>query len=251
MERPESSTLHAVSDVPDVPDVPEVPESGESATKRRLLDAAERLFAERGFAGTSLRAVTEAAGTSVSAANYHFGTKQALLRAALLRRVAPVNRARLAALDALEAEAGDEPPAVELLLEAFLRPALEMRSDSPERVARIRQVAARLHTDPPDHMAGLARDLFRPVHERFVDALARALPERSRQDVEVAYHFTVGVLVHLISGHLDSCQERDPDPRADSEVMLRRLIRYAAAGLRAAGELQPGIGRARLQGVTS
>ena len=55
-------------------------------TKERLLDAAERLFAERGFEGASLRAVTQAAGTSVSAANYHFGSKEALLGRTLLRR---------------------------------------------------------------------------------------------------------------------------------------------------------------------
>jgi AcrR family transcriptional regulator len=241
MERPESSILHAIPDEDD----------GEGVTKRRLLDAAEHLFAERGFAGTSLRAVTESAGTSVSAANYHFGSKQALLRAALLRRVAPVNRARLAGLDALEAEAGDEPPAVEAVLEVFLRPALEMRSDAPERVARIRQVAARLYSDPPDLVAGLARDLFQPVHERFVDALARALPERPRQEVEVAYHFTVGVLVHLISGHLDSSMEGDPDALADCEALLQRLVRYSAAGLRAEAEPQPGIQPARLHGVKS
>ena len=45
-------------------------------TKERLLDAAEHVFAERGFEGTSMRAVTQAAGAAVSAANYHFGWSQ-------------------------------------------------------------------------------------------------------------------------------------------------------------------------------
>ena len=76
-------------------------------TKERLLDAAERLLAEHGYEGTSLRAVTQAAGTSVSAANYHFGSKEELLRATLLRRVEPMNRRRLACLDDLEHAAGE------------------------------------------------------------------------------------------------------------------------------------------------
>ncbi len=107
-------------------------------TKERLLAAAERLFAERGFEGASLRAVTQAAGTSVSAANYHFGSKQALLRATLRRRVEPMNRLRLERLDALEAAAAGAPLSLEALLDAFLRPAFEVRaaaqapSTSPE-----------------------------------------------------------------------------------------------------------------------
>ena len=103
-------------------------------TRERLLDAAERLFAERGFEGTSLRAVTQAAGASVSAAHYHFGSKEALLHATLLRRVEPVNRARLARLGALEERGG--PVALEALLDCFLRPALEARGASPATRAK-------------------------------------------------------------------------------------------------------------------
>ena len=48
-------------------------------TKERILDAAERLFAAHGFAGTSLRAVTKEAGVNLAAVHYHFGTKEDLL----------------------------------------------------------------------------------------------------------------------------------------------------------------------------
>jgi AcrR family transcriptional regulator len=64
-------------------------------TKERILDAAERLFAAHGFAGTSLRAVTKEAGVNLAAVHYHFGTKEDLLRAVLSRIVIPVNRERL------------------------------------------------------------------------------------------------------------------------------------------------------------
>ncbi|CAA9412384.1 MAG: Transcriptional regulator, AcrR family, partial [uncultured Rubrobacteraceae bacterium] len=40
-------------------------------TKTRILDAAERLFAERGFEGTSIRAVTAEAGANLAAVGYH------------------------------------------------------------------------------------------------------------------------------------------------------------------------------------
>jgi AcrR family transcriptional regulator len=94
-------------------------------TRDRLLDAAEKLFAERGFDGASMRALTQAAGVSVSAANYHFGSKEALLRATPLRRVEPLNRRRLECLDEVERDAVGQPLILESILEAIQRPIID------------------------------------------------------------------------------------------------------------------------------
>ena len=48
-------------------------------TKDKLMDAAERLFARRGFHGASLRDITAAAGVDLAFVNYHFGSKKGLL----------------------------------------------------------------------------------------------------------------------------------------------------------------------------
>ena len=68
-------------------------------TKQRILDVAERLFATRGFHATSLRAITRAAEVNLAAVNYHFGSKDALLEAVMLRRLGPLNEIRQARLD--------------------------------------------------------------------------------------------------------------------------------------------------------
>jgi len=73
-----------------------------ATTKERILDAAERLFAEKGVDATSLRQVTGAAGVNVAAIHYHFGSKEELLRAVIARRFDPVNQERLKQLDRLE-----------------------------------------------------------------------------------------------------------------------------------------------------
>ena len=84
-------------------------------TKDRLLDAAERLFADKGYSATSLRDITQKAEVNLAAVNYHFGSKEALLSAALERRFDPVNRKRLELLDAAEAEAGNQPLAFDCI----------------------------------------------------------------------------------------------------------------------------------------
>jgi AcrR family transcriptional regulator len=103
-------------------------------TRARILDAAERLFAERGVADVSLREIGAAAGQrNNSAVQYHFGTRDALVRALYEDRLAPLNRRRLELLAALP----DDPPAagpaaldaLDLLVDVYVRPLAEAMRD--------------------------------------------------------------------------------------------------------------------------
>ena len=57
------------------------------STKDRILGAAEELFAQHGFAGTSLRQVTSRADVNIAAVNYHFGCKENLVNEVFRRRM--------------------------------------------------------------------------------------------------------------------------------------------------------------------
>ena len=102
-----------------------------SDTKEKILDTAERLIGEQGYAATSLRHVIAEAGVNLAAVHYHFGSKEELLDAVVLRNAIPVNEARLARLDLAEAEAGSGPPDVEKVLESFLIPTAVVASHNP------------------------------------------------------------------------------------------------------------------------
>src|SRR5947207_3904246 len=79
-------------------------------TRTRILDAAEELFMQHGFEGTSMRTLTAQASVNLAAVNYHFGSKDALIEAVFRRRLDPMNTARIAELDRLEAAACASPP---------------------------------------------------------------------------------------------------------------------------------------------
>jgi AcrR family transcriptional regulator len=217
------------------------PRGSEAAdTKERLLDAAERLFAERGFRGASMRAVTQAAGSAVSAANYHFGSKEELLAAVLRRRLQPVNQARLAALDQLEGEAGATEVSVESLLEAFYRPSFERLS-----VARVagqkstpREVIARLYTEPLELVQPLKAELFGEVNARYMAAFARVFPGLSERRLQLIQQLAIASMIHVLSGQLDDdltrLLEADAEEgEAPHEPLLQTLIAHSAAGARA------------------
>jgi AcrR family transcriptional regulator len=225
---------NAISGEPISAGEPSTGSSGTSAeTRERLLDAAERLFAERGFEGTSMRAITKAAGTSVSAANYHFGSKEKLLHETLRRATSPANERRIALLDLYQAEAGDTPLPLERVLDAFLRPVMEWRGR--EGVEGARQISARLFSDPPELIQSIKVEIFGPMSQRFVEALGRALPDHPPADVELAYQFLIAIMVYVISGQLESSSWGARHAEGTHEEdLLRHMIQFAAAGLRAA-----------------
>jgi AcrR family transcriptional regulator len=92
-------------------------------TERRLILAAERLFAERGVDAVSLRAINAAAGTNVASLHYHFGSKQALLEALIRERSQEVSQRRAVRLDRLETS---KRVTARRLAEAFVVPVAEM-----------------------------------------------------------------------------------------------------------------------------
>ena len=207
--------------------------AGSDATKLRLMDAAVRVFAERGFHAASMRSITQLAGTSVSAANYHFGSKVELLRAALSARAAAMNDLRLTSLAKVEAAAAGQPIRVEAILDAYLRPLFErfaaVQALEPEAGAMARAVALRLYVDPPEIVAEIRREVFDPINRRFAEALARTLPFAAASQVDFALEVTVGAWIHFLVANA-------PQVETAEEMSLERLERmivFLAAGIEA------------------
>jgi AcrR family transcriptional regulator len=82
-------------------------------TRRSLLREARKVFADKGYTGGSVRAITQAAGANLGAVSYHFGSKEALYHAVLASVWAEAG-------EAVERESRREAPPLERL-EAILR----------------------------------------------------------------------------------------------------------------------------------
>ncbi|MBI1786091.1 MAG: TetR/AcrR family transcriptional regulator [Acidobacteria bacterium] len=202
-------------------------------TKQRILDTAERLFAEQGLAATSLREIIGQAQVNLAAIHYHFGSKEDLIEAVVLRRVEPVNRERLAMLDACEAAAADRALPIEGVIEAFIVPTLRVATDPARGGRPFVRLMGRLHTESTDLIALLFQKHFGVVIRRFAAAAVRAVPEAPREEIFWRMYFAVGAMAHTlvcteeikaISGGL--CDTSDMDG------MARRMIRFLAAGFR-------------------
>ena len=150
-------------------------------TRSQLLDAAERLFAEHGFRGASVRAITDLAGANLAAIGYHFGSKAELLAAVVRRVVEPITVAQAAGLDRLLARTPD-PPVAELV-EAFAGPLFDAMLAGDEGGARTSRLIMRILGDPAEEMRTWGGPAEDAVRDRYLAAFRRALPSLSQEEL--------------------------------------------------------------------
>ena len=162
----------------------------------RSSTAAERLYADRGFADVTLRDIVAAADVNLAAVNYHFGSKDELIAELFVTRSLATNRERLNELKAAE-EAGGGRADIDAILRALVGPTLRGCLGPDQRALgrgalhdpRLDRIGA---ADPPDQES---RDRsFAEIRRR--DAALAARPRRGRSLLGPAFRARHGAPDH-------------------------------------------------------
>jgi AcrR family transcriptional regulator len=209
----------------------ESPEAQLSATARHMLDVAEQLFADKGVEHVSLREIVAASGQrNLSAARYHFGTREQLVSMLLARRLWFINEDRHARLDALEAagQAGN--------VEALVRESLDALASNVRSQpwgANYVRVAAQATFSPLLNPYDIVDPVYLSGHLRITQMLRAALPdlpERTFRDrVRLVNNEIVFTLARWISDH----GPVTPSNRRRYDALVRHTIEFLAAGMNA------------------
>ncbi len=199
------------------------------STKDRILGAAEELFAQYGFAGTSLRQVTSHADVNIAAVNYHFGSKENLVNEIFRRRMDEMTAARLGQLEQARSAQPDDLRAV---LAAFVEPALALAQDRQSGGAFVR-VIARAYAEKNDNLRKFLSDHYGHVLREFGKAIGACVPGLSKEELYWRLDFLAGSLTYAMADF--GLIKRPPNI---SEAEHRRkaaqeLIHFAEAGFRA------------------
>ncbi len=201
-------------------------------TRSRLLQAAELLFIERGYEALSLRQVTARAGANLAAVNYHFGSKDAMLKELLSHRLDRLNEERLRLLDACEA--GDNVPDCVAILGVLFVPALQLGRDPAGGPAFLR-LLGRVYSDASPFIRDHLQQHYRPIFGRFFEAFARALPQLPRSELGLRLHFALkslsGVLAADDMGELVA--ELSMGQEISDAELLARLVALVSPALTA------------------
>lgn len=202
-------------------------------TRDRILDAAEKLFAQKGFAGVSVRQIMTAADADVSLAYYHFKSKRDVFDQVMLRRAEHLNDIRLKALEAVEERHSDDEPTVEEIIGAFTDPLLDLIANDHDEWKHYFQLIAQVNNSP-EWGGELMTRYFDPLVRRFIDALRKALPDCSDENLFWSYHFLSGALTLTFAetGRIDNlsngiCQS------SDMAAQRERMPGFLAAGFKA------------------
>jgi AcrR family transcriptional regulator len=210
--------------------------AGGGLARDRILDVAERLFAEKGVANVSIRDITRAAAANLGAINYHFESREKMIVAVFARRMTPLNEARLQALDRLEKAAGGKPPKVADILGAIIRPTVEQALNQKDGATSFHALMGRCHVELEPALQKWLRKEFEPVIRRFDAALRRAVPALPRNEVFWRMQFTVGAMYHTLM------MMGKPLPawlniRSEPPDQIKWLIAFVSAGMQAPVEL--------------
>jgi AcrR family transcriptional regulator len=198
-------------------------------TRERILDTAERLFAERGFDGTSIRDVTAQAGVNLAAVHYHFHSKEALLAAVLARMAGPTNAERLRLMREVESKPGG--PDLADLLRAFLLPELRLSRGLGEQGRTRARLMGRIFTEANASVHRLAMEQFSEVGGCFVADLQRVLTHLEEDEVIFRMQCVVAVLSFFLADTVPA--EWKVADVNQPEAVLERMVTFLVAALEA------------------
>jgi len=211
----------------------------QSDTKTRILDEAEKLFAQNGFKNTSISLLARKAHVNQAAVNYHFGSKGALVEQVIVRRLSPINQQRMENLQEVKEAAlrQGRRPGIEDLLRAFIEPAFVLTGTAPgEKWFLV--IAGRAFSEPDETIRNVFIRHFEPTF-LFLDALMKeALPGLSDAALRWRLHFVIGALAHAMrlcgSHRLPVASAPPPDT---TETVVNYLVAFLATGMVAPDDL--------------
>lgn len=162
-----------------------------------VLDTAERLFSEHGFANVSLREIARVAGVVVSSVIYHYGDKLGILAAIYDRHTKPINARRLELLGEAR-RIPDRSERLTAILRAYLLPAFSSSGDTAGGGARFTRLRAALSAEGDTEVRRIIAEAFDDMTRSFIDAIADCLPGASREDIVWRAHFLLGSLYYTL-----------------------------------------------------
>lgn len=193
----------------------------------RLLDAAEALFAERGFYGVTTRQVADAANVDVALIYYHFKNKSSLFDGVFERRARPLVLARRDSLHAYVAKGGTV--TVEGAVAAFINPMIDLSLHDDAGWKSYFALVAQIDNTPWGGEI-IHRYFDDNVHE-LIDVLQTALPGSPKRELYWAYNFLAGSMMLALSGTERVDRLSDGLCHAkDLEAARLRLLNYCAGG---------------------
>jgi AcrR family transcriptional regulator len=196
-------------------------------SRERFLIAAERLFVERGYKGTTIRAICSEANTSLAILNRNWPSKEALFAEMLRRHFDPLHAVQDKALLALAVDSGT--PSLGRVIDAFFKPAFSGISTSQ---AQRTSIYSRALIDPSHEIKQIVAHLIADTRARLIDLVGRSLPHLDRQQLFLTMNIVFGAYIYPQAfGHQLAMAMDVDDSGFDWNAGADRIVATLCAGL--------------------
>ncbi|WP_281646881.1 TetR/AcrR family transcriptional regulator [Parendozoicomonas sp. Alg238-R29] len=202
-------------------------------TVERILDAAESLFAEKGFSETSLRTITSRAKVNLAAVNYHFGSKNVLIQAVFTRFLDPFAEGLGKRLDHIEST-GEEPSLEELISMLFIE-VLRVKPRGQNDLKVFMRLLALAYAQAQGHLRKHLQAIYGHVFTRYFRLLVKVAPGLPENELYWRINFMMGSVIFTMSDFdtLNAISEAENGTTASIEDTLKRLAPFLVSGMRA------------------
>ncbi len=201
----------------------------------RLLNAAEELFCEHGFEGTSIRDIAAAAGCNIASVNYYFGGKEKLYTEVWRRHLVQMRETRIASINKVMSQNAGKPSLIDLLrsyANAFIEPLV-----GEKRGGRFIKLMAREMIDQHLPANMFVEEMIIPVMTALRQALVEICPGLDESKAQLAILSIVGQLIHTIGANAMFEQSGKPElAKFDLTEVVNHIVKFSAAGIQAYAE---------------
>lgn len=203
-------------------------------TAEKILNAAEKLFAEFSYDEVSIRQITSSADVKLALAHYHFGSKEDLFRSLIKRRIGKLSHDRLQLLQHFKDTYADKPLPLACIVEAFIAPYLYNTLYSGDGWRDYAKIVARLLSSGSILSLSILHEQFDPSAIYFLTEMRRTAPNATEEQIQWGFDFLVGSMCNTFA-EVDrikslsngKCSVERP------EIACRYLFNFITTGLEA------------------
>lgn len=199
-------------------------------TRNKLLNAAERLFAEKGYDGTSLRDIADSAKQHLALSTYHFGTKEGLFEEVIKRRALELEEIRLGELEKIKVGSISRSAAVRALIEAYCLPLIRVHSQSNRQwQAHVRLLSQIISVQ---RWVPLVRKCYDNCARQYIAKFEQALPHANPDDLLDSFSFMIATMLYVCSytNRFDEMKSSHPPMKTSLKAATENFVRHTHAG---------------------
>lgn len=171
----------------------------ETSAREKILDAAEKLFAVKGFNGATTREIASEATVPLGLMAYYFKTKNDLYSEVIKRRSEEHAAFILHSVNAVVENAGDHPVSVSALVRAFFEPIVVRALHSgPGWKSYIHLLAQAANTRRKEPYVSAFEQVYSPVQDQFIGFLKDRFPDARDEDIYWSFYFLTSSIIHIL-----------------------------------------------------